>query len=304
MQGSSLTRNFAVFFHRCFTPEVHTRTDDHATQSYSSALFKSASSLSHWKNSAVASLANLVTAGNSLLRHSHNLPLFNSNHCFEQNSTTHTPFIAVTTPLDLDWLHFLVHHLNGWTCVIRLLSNLPRNYPGAICVHSGWYSGLFPLATLLRRSLSGCRSASKPVVVGALRTQHNPASQCLHRSSVSRIGNAALCGAASCEQSFFWKHSMDGGDRCEAAERTIHVQHVKGARSQTRNSQTRITLQCIVYCNKEHSHQNTCSLYTGGNLADAGSLELPPWNPPASWSLPWALHVPSDHYAIAKLTQF
>ena len=35
---------------------------------------------------------------------------------------------------------------------------------------------------------------------------------------------------------------MDGDDRCEAAERTIHVQHVKGARSQTRNSQTGITI--------------------------------------------------------------
>ena len=90
------------------------------------------------------------------------------------------------------------------------------------------------------------------VVVGAFRTQHNPASQCLHRSSVSRIGNAAAHGAASCEQSFFWKRSTDGGDRCEAAQRTIHVQHVKGARSQTRNSQTGITLQCTVYCNKEH----------------------------------------------------
>ena len=43
-----------------------------------------------------------------------------------------------------------------------------------------------------------------------------------------------------------------------------------------------IMLQCTTYCNKEHSHQNTCSLYTGGNLADTGSLELPPWNPPAS----------------------
>ena len=88
LQGSSLTRNFAVFFRRCFTPEVHTRTDDHAAQSYSSASFKSASSLSHCKNSAVVSLTNLVTAGYSLLRHSHNLPLFNSSHCFEQDSTT------------------------------------------------------------------------------------------------------------------------------------------------------------------------------------------------------------------------
>ena len=51
------------------------------------------------------------------------------------------------------------------------------------------------------------------IVAGALRTQHNPASQCLHRSSVSRIRNAAARGAASCEQSFFWKRSTDGGDR-------------------------------------------------------------------------------------------
>ena len=47
-------------------------------------------------------------------------------------------------------------------------------------------------------------------VTGALRTQHNPASQCLHRSSVSRIGNAVAHGAASCEQSFFWKRLTDG----------------------------------------------------------------------------------------------
>ena len=109
-----------------------------------------------------------------------------------------------------------------------------------------------------------------------------PASQCLHRSSVSRIGNAAARGAASYEQSFFWKRLTDRGDCCKAAECTIHVQHVKGARSQTRNSQTGITLQCTAYYNKEHSHQSTCSLYTGGNVADTGSLELPQWNPPAS----------------------
>ena len=36
------------------------------------------------------------------------------------------------------------------------------------------------------------------------------ASQRLHRSSVSRIGDAAARGAASCEQSFFWKRSTDG----------------------------------------------------------------------------------------------
>ena len=40
-----------------------------------------------------------------------------------------------------------------------------------------------------------------------------PASQCLHRSSISRIGNVAARGVASCEQSFFWKRSTDRGDR-------------------------------------------------------------------------------------------
>ena len=47
-------------------------------------------------------------------------------------------------------------------------------------------------------------------VAGALRTRHNPASQRLRRSSVSRIGGAAVREAASCEQSFFGKRSTDG----------------------------------------------------------------------------------------------
>ena len=69
---------------------------------------------------------------------------------------------------------------------------------------------LVPLATLLCRSLSGRRSASKPDVAGALRTRHNPASQRLRRSSISRIGDAAAREAASCKQSFFGKRSTDG----------------------------------------------------------------------------------------------
>ena len=130
------------------------------------------------------------------------------------------------------------------------------------------------------------------------------ASQRLHRSSVSRFGNAAARGAASCGQTFFWKRSTDGGDRCEAAERTIHVQHVKGARSQTHNSQTGNNVTVYNVLQQGAFTSNTCSLYTGGNLADTRSLELPPWNPPASWSLPWALHMPSDHYAVANLSHF
>ena len=124
--------------------------------------------------SKVLSLVNLVTAGNSLLCHSHDLPLFNSNHCFDHDSTTHTPATIVITPLDLDRLHFFVHRLIGWTCVFRLLSNLPRSNPGVIHVHSRWYSGLFSSATLLCRSLSGRCSALKLVVAGALCTRHNP----------------------------------------------------------------------------------------------------------------------------------
>ena len=204
-------------------------------------------------------------------------------------------------PNQLFWQPFWGCRLQSTSRSSAGWSGLPRSYPGAIRVHTGWYSGLFPRLHFLRRSLSGRRLAPKPDVAGALRSQHNPASQCLRRSSVSRIGDAAAREAASCEQSFFGKRSTDGAIVCEAAERTIHVQHVKETRSQTRSSQTGITLQCIAYCNKEHSHQSTCSLYTGGNLADTGSLELPPWNPPASWSLPWALHVPSDHDAAAKL---
>ena len=130
-----------------------------------------------------------------------------------------------------------------------------------------------------------------------------PASQCLHRSSVSRIGNAAARGAASCGQSFFWKRLTDGGDRCEGAERTIHVQHVKEARSQTCNSQTGIPLQRIVYCNKEHQSYCTRFLYTNTLISRTcdllsfliGTLRR-------HRLLPWALHVPSDHYAAAKPT--
>ena len=124
--------------------------------------------------SKVLSLVSLVTASNSLLCHSHDLPLFNSNHYFDHDSTTHTSITAAITPLDLDRLHFFVHWLNGCTCVFCLLSNLPRSNPGAIRVHSGWYSGLFPSATLLCRSLSGHCSAPKLAVAGALHTRHNP----------------------------------------------------------------------------------------------------------------------------------
>ena len=63
----------------------------------------------------------------------------------------------------------MVGHVSSACCQIFLAA-----IRGAIRVHSGWYSGLFSSATLLRRSLSGRRSASKPVVAGALRTRHNP----------------------------------------------------------------------------------------------------------------------------------
>ena len=87
-----------------------------------------------------------------------------------------------------------------------------------------------------------------------------PRPNAFRRSSVSRIGDAAAREAASCEQSFFGKRSTDGAIVAKRRERTIHVQHVNEARSQTRSSQTGITLQCIAYCNKEHSHQSTYSL--------------------------------------------
>ena len=130
-----------------------------------------------------------VTTRNLVLRHSQNLVTSRqfSSSSLARSSTlqleplfqprfhyTHSCYCCAITPLDLDRLHFFVHRLNGWTCVFRLLSNLPRSNPGAIRVYSRWYSGLFSSATLLRHSLFGHRSASKPVVAGALRTQHNP----------------------------------------------------------------------------------------------------------------------------------
>ena len=54
-----LATNSAVLLRRCFTPEVHTRTDEHATEFYTSAPLNSASNLCHCKNFGVASLAKL-----------------------------------------------------------------------------------------------------------------------------------------------------------------------------------------------------------------------------------------------------
>ena len=59
LQGSSLATDFAVLLRRLFTSEVHTRTNDHSAQSYTSASFNSASNLCHCKKFAIASLAKL-----------------------------------------------------------------------------------------------------------------------------------------------------------------------------------------------------------------------------------------------------
>ena len=114
------------------------------------------------------------------------------------------------SPNQLFWQPFWGCRLQSASRSSAGWSGLPRSYPGAIRVHAGWFSGLFPRLHFLRRSLSGRRLAPKPDVAGALRTRHNPASQRLRRSSVSRIGGAAAREAASCEQSFFGKRSTDG----------------------------------------------------------------------------------------------
>ena len=66
-----------------------------------------------------------------------------------------------------------------------------------------------------------------------------------------------------------------------------------GMERHTCSTQTRTSVQSqIGSCYSVHVLQLgafssiTYFLYTGGNLADTGSLELPQWNPPASWSLP------------------
>ena len=304
LQGSSLRRDFAVLFRRLFTSETHTHTDDHATQSYTSASFKSASNLCHCKKfcrCVTRKFGHYKQFSSLSLAQSSNLQLeplfrarFHYTHSFHYfDYTTRLALASLLCP-PFKWLDMCLPPVvksssqQSW-CDTRALRMVLR------LVSLGYTPSSLAFWPLLGSETS-CRGCSSYTA--------QPASQCLHRSSVSWIGNVAARGAASYGQSFFWKRSTDGGDRCEAAERTIHVWHVKGARSQTRNSQIGILLQCTAYCDKEYSHQSTCSLYTGGNLADTGSLELPQWNPPASWSLPWALHVPSDLYAATKLSQF
>ena len=89
--GFFTDKKFAVLFRRCFTPKVHTCTDDHAAQSYSSASFKSASSSCHCKNSAIVSLIKLVIALDVSTRRC-SQP---SHKYFLSNSTLYTPLHTV-----------------------------------------------------------------------------------------------------------------------------------------------------------------------------------------------------------------
>ena len=114
-------------------------------------------------------------------------------------------------------------HQTGYTgdpfgdAVFNLLLDLPpvdRVFLSAILVRYACTQNGTPACFLRPHSFVAhflaVALASKPDVAGALRTQHNPASQCLRRSSVSRIGDAAAREVASCEQSFFGKRSTDG----------------------------------------------------------------------------------------------
>ena len=167
-------------------------------------------SSSHCKNFVAASLDKLVTALDFSTRR-----CFQPSHKFVLSQSAlyallHTLLSSIMSPNQLFWQPFWGCRLQSASRSSAGWSGLPRSYPGAIRVHAGWFSGLFPRLHFLRRSLSGRRLAPKPDVAGALRTRHNPASQRLRRSSVSRIGGAAAREAASCEQSFFGKRSTDG----------------------------------------------------------------------------------------------
>ena len=143
----------------------------------------------------------------------------------------------------------------------------------------------------------------KVVVAGALCTWHNPRPSAFTVRLSHGLGMQLHVGQQAVDNLSSGSVRRTGGDHCEAAERTIHVQHVKGARSQTCNSQTGIPLQCIVYCNKEHQSCCTRSLYTSTLISRTcdllsfliGTLRR-------HRSLPWALHMPSNHHTAAKPT--
>ena len=214
--------------------DSHSYTDDHATQSYTSASFKSASNLCHCKKFAIASLAKLGHCTGCF--HSLMFSTFAQVLSFQictLHSFAYGPIVLQVHQTGFDGNPF------GDAVFNTRLKLLPVDlvFLAAIlvryaCTQDGTpacFLGYTPSSLAFWPSLgfeTSCRGCSSYTA--------QPASQCLHRSSVSRIGNAAARGAASCEQSFFWKRSMDGGNRCKAAEHTIHVQHVqRGQESDT-----------------------------------------------------------------------
>ena len=111
------------FSRRCFTPEVHTRTDEHATQFYTSAPLNSTSNLCHCKNFGIASLAKLSRCTGCF--HSSMLSTFAQVLFFQfytLHSFAHVPIVLQIPPNRLRWQPFWGCCLQNATRIFRRLN--------------------------------------------------------------------------------------------------------------------------------------------------------------------------------------
>ena len=156
------------------------------------------------------------------------------------------------------------------------------------CIFTSKERGVARLALVLtvhcQLTMAGCcvgrRAESR--VWRLLCTAHRGSQVPVCSLLVDRIGIAAAREAAGCYDRLHGcstnrkDHTRSGGTE----------RHVCSTQTQTRVQSQTGSCYSVHVLQLGAFSSITCLLYTGGNLADTGSLELPQWNPPASWSLP------------------
>ena len=282
LQGSSLAIDFVVLLRRLFTSEVHTRIDDHAAQSYTSASFNSTSNLCHCKKFAIASLVKLghCTGCFHLPTPSTFAKVLSFQIC-TLHSFAHVPIVLRFHQTGYDSNPFgdavFITMLKLLLVELVFLTAITGQYA---CTRDGTPSSIFGVLTISFSFLAVARLQNQLVMMPDFRGTARP--KIALRHFVRGLDRWTVASeVADCVYDLIVGRSTG---------RTIIVKRRNERHTETetpivRQMGNRKLLQCTMYCNEEYSHQITCSLYTGGNLVDTGSLELPQWNPPASWSL-------------------
>ena len=152
-----------------------------------------------------------------------------------------------------------VQHTRQWYSVFFLEATLPLSHhlsePSLGSETSLWQ--------MLRKAHCGSQLPIRPLFVDRIRIQ-----PCITQQAVTIVSTVAR---------------QTGRSYAKQWERETRVQH-----SDTDHStmSDRKSLQCSHTATRSILNVSPVFLYTGGNLVDTGSLELPQWKPPASWSLP------------------